>query len=40
MISKGIFTSGILGEHFDLRLLLCGGMATTALSTFMYGFGI
>ncbi|CAF0990339.1 unnamed protein product [Adineta ricciae] len=35
--STGLFISGILGDRFDLRIVLCVGMIVTSLVNFLFG---
>jgi OPA family glycerol-3-phosphate transporter-like MFS transporter 3 len=34
---KGLFISGILGDRFNLRIVLTLGMCTSAITVFMFG---
>ncbi|KAJ0401034.1 hypothetical protein P43SY_009914 [Pythium insidiosum] len=35
----GLYVSGVLGDNFDLRRIISGGMWLTAIIMFMFGFG-
>ncbi|GLE01732.1 hypothetical protein PINS_up010566 [Pythium insidiosum] len=35
----GLYVSGVLGDNFDLRRIISGGMWLTAVIMFMFGFG-
>ncbi len=37
MLAKGLFISGILGDRFNLRLVLTLGMCSSAICVFMFG---
>ncbi|CAF1225994.1 unnamed protein product [Rotaria sordida] len=35
--ATGLFISGIIGDRFDLRIVLCSGMIVTAIVIFLFG---